>query len=58
MAASNLAEKLAAAEGKVIQLQSTGRGQDDVPYTTMLMQKISYLADEVASSADFAPTTQ
>jgi hypothetical protein len=24
----------------------------------MLLQKISYLADEIGSSADFAPTTQ
>jgi len=57
-AADELAEKLVAAEGKVIQLKATGRGQDDVRYTPMLMQKISYLADQVASSSDFAPTTQ
>ncbi len=57
-AAGELADKLTAAEGKVIQLKATGRGQDDVRYTPMLMQKISYLADEVASSADFPPTTQ
>lgn len=57
-AADDLAEKLAAAEGKVIQLKTTGRGQDDVRYTPMLMQKVSYLADEVANSADFSPTTQ
>ena len=57
-AASELAEKLVAAEGKVIQLRSTGRGQDDVRYTPMLLQKISYLADQVGSSSDFPPTTQ
>jgi photosystem II stability/assembly factor-like uncharacterized protein len=57
-AAGELADKLTAAEGKVIQLKATGRGQDDVRYTPMLMQKISYLADEVASSTDFPPTTQ
>jgi len=57
-AANELAEKLTGTEGKVIQLQATGRGQDDVRYTPMLMQKISYLADEAGSSADFAPTTQ
>ncbi|HKN61055.1 MAG TPA: hypothetical protein VJW93_07760 [Candidatus Acidoferrales bacterium] len=57
-AAGELADKLTAAEGKVIQLKATGRGQDDVRYTPMLMQKISYLADEVAGSADFPPTTQ
>jgi len=57
-AADELAEKLVAAEEKVIQLKATGRGQDDVRYAPMLMQKISYLADQVASSSDFAPTTQ
>jgi len=41
-----------------VQLQATGRGQDDVRYLPMLLQKISYLADEVGSSADFPPTTQ
>jgi hypothetical protein len=56
--ANEIAEKLTAAEAKVIQLQATGRGQDDVRYLPMLLQKISYLADEVGSSADFAPTTQ
>jgi hypothetical protein len=57
-AASDLGEKLAAAEGKVVQLKATGRGQDDVRYTPMLLQKIGYLADQVGNSADFAPTTQ
>jgi len=57
-AADELTEKLVAAEGKVVQLKTTGRGQDDVRYTPMLLQKISYLADQVGSSADFAPTTQ
>lgn len=57
-AADDLGEKLAAAEGKVIQLKTTGRGQDDVRYTPMLMQKVSYLADQIASSSDFPPTTQ
>ncbi|MGC2816836.1 MAG: hypothetical protein WA207_15650 [Candidatus Acidiferrum sp.] len=56
--AEELAGKLTGAEGKVIQLQSTGRGQDDVRYLPMLMQKVSYLAEELESSADFAPTTQ
>ncbi|MGC2467303.1 MAG: hypothetical protein WA517_19075, partial [Candidatus Acidiferrum sp.] len=58
MAANELAEKLTGAEGKVVQLQATGRGQDDVRYLPMLLQKISYLADEVGTSSDFAPTTQ
>jgi len=57
-AADELSEKLVAAEGKVIQLKGTGRGQDDARYTPMLLQKISYLANEVASSSDFPPTTQ
>ena len=56
--ADDLTEKLTAAEGKVLQLKATGRGQDDVRYTPMLLQKIGYLAAEVASSADFPPTTQ
>jgi hypothetical protein len=57
-AADELAKKLTSAEGKVVQLQATGRGQDDVRYLPMLLQKISYLADEVGGSADFPPTTQ
>ncbi|HKV60709.1 MAG TPA: hypothetical protein VJO16_02260 [Candidatus Acidoferrum sp.] len=57
-AAKSLEEKLTGAEGKVVQLKATGRGQDDVRYNPMLLQKISYLADEVGSSADFAPTRQ
>jgi photosystem II stability/assembly factor-like uncharacterized protein len=56
--ADELSGKLIAAEGKVIQLAATGRGQDDVRYTPMLMQKLSYLAEEVAASSDFPPTTQ
>jgi photosystem II stability/assembly factor-like uncharacterized protein len=57
-AADDLAEKLTSAEGKVLQLKSTGRGQDDVRYPPMLLQKISYLAAEVSGSSDFPPTTQ
>ena len=57
-AAGEVTDKLIAAEGKVVQLKATGRGQDDVRYTPMLLQKISYLASEVASSSDFPPTTQ
>jgi photosystem II stability/assembly factor-like uncharacterized protein len=56
-AAEDLADKLAATEGKVLQLKATGRGQDDVRWAPMLLQKISYLASEVGSS-DFPPTTQ
>jgi hypothetical protein len=56
-AAEDLAEKLMASEGKVLQLKATGRGQDDVRWPEMLAGKITYLADETESS-DFAPTTQ
>jgi photosystem II stability/assembly factor-like uncharacterized protein len=56
-AAGELADKLAATEGKVLQLKATGRGQDDVRWAPMLLQKISYLAGEVGSS-DYPPTTQ
>jgi photosystem II stability/assembly factor-like uncharacterized protein len=56
--ADELAEKLVAAEGNLLQLKATGRGQDDVRYPPMLLQKISYLAAEVGGSSDFPPTTQ
>jgi len=56
-AADELAEKLVAVEGKVLQLKATGRGQDDVRWAPMVIQKIDYLASEVGSS-DFPPTTQ
>jgi photosystem II stability/assembly factor-like uncharacterized protein len=57
-AAEDLTNKLTAAEGKVLQLKLTGRGQDDVRYPPMLLQKIGYLAAQVGGSADFPPTTQ
>jgi photosystem II stability/assembly factor-like uncharacterized protein len=57
-AATELTKKLTEAEGKVVQLKATGRGQDDVRYNPMLLQKVSYLADQVESSSDFPPTTQ
>jgi photosystem II stability/assembly factor-like uncharacterized protein len=57
-AADDLAEKLTATEGKVLQLKLTGRGQDDVRDPPMLLQKISYLAAEVSGSSDFPPTMQ
>jgi hypothetical protein len=56
-AASDLGGKLVGVEGKFLQLNATGRGQDDVRYTPMLAQKLTYLASEVAQS-DFPPTTQ
>ena len=56
-AADDLAEKLIATEGKVLQLKATGRGQDDVRWPSMLASKIIYLADQTETS-DFPPTTQ
>ena len=56
-AADDLEQKLMEVEGKVIQLKSTGRGQDDVRWPPMLASKISYLAEQTGSS-DFPPTTQ
>jgi len=57
-AADDLADKLVAVEGKLLQLKLTGRGQDDCRWTPMLLQKINYLFSQVDSTADFPPTTQ
>src|SRR3984957_7153931 len=57
-AADELAEKLTGPEGKGGRVKGPGRGQDDVRYPPMLLQKISYLAAEVSGSSDFPPTTQ
>jgi hypothetical protein len=57
-AADDLADKLVGVEGNLLQLKLTGRGQDEVRWPPMLLQKISYLAAEVGSSSDFPPTTQ
>jgi photosystem II stability/assembly factor-like uncharacterized protein len=57
-AADNLANKLVSLEGNLLQLKRTGRGQDDVRWASMLLEKLSYLAAQVASSSDFPPTTQ
>ena len=57
-AAEDLTEKLTLAEGKLLQLRLTGRGQDAVRYPPMLLQKIGYLAAEAGGSADFPPTQQ
>jgi len=56
-AASDLGGKLVGVEGKILQLNATGRGQDNVRYSPMLIQKLNYLASEVGQS-DFPPTTQ
>ena len=57
-AADDVADKLIGVEGKLLQLKATGRGQDDVRWAPMLLQKISYLAAQVGGSSDFPPTTQ
>ncbi len=54
---TDLAEKIVGVEGKLVQLKSTGTGQDDVRWAPMLLTKIAYLANQVSSS-DFPPTTQ
>lgn len=56
-AADDLSKKLVDLEGHMLQLKATGRGQDDVRWESMLVEKISYLAQGVGES-DFAPTTQ
>lgn len=44
-------------ENKLVQLKYTGTGQDDVRYPEMLIGKIGYLANAVAS-VDFPPADQ
>jgi hypothetical protein len=56
-AADELAKKLMDAEGQLIQLKATGRGQDDVRWSPLLLEKVVYLGGQVDGS-DFAPTTQ
>jgi photosystem II stability/assembly factor-like uncharacterized protein len=56
-AADALNDKLVEIEGKLVQLQETGRGQDTTRFPHELISKIGYLADGVESS-DFQPTTQ
>jgi photosystem II stability/assembly factor-like uncharacterized protein len=57
-AADELGEKLVGIESTMLQLRLTGRGQDDCRWSPMLLQKVSYLFNELDASADFAPTTQ
>lgn len=56
-AADDLGNKFVDLEGHLLQLKATGRGQDDVRWESMLVDKLDYLAREVTTS-DFAPTTQ
>jgi hypothetical protein len=57
-AADDLGEQLAGIERTLLQLKLTGRGQDDCRWAPMLLQKVSYLFNQLDSSADFSPTTQ
>jgi hypothetical protein len=56
-AADSLDQKLIAVESDLLQLQLTGRGQDDVRYPMKLITQLGYLAGGIEAS-DFAPTTQ
>jgi hypothetical protein len=56
-AADALNAKLVEIEGKLVQLQETGRGQDTTRFPPELVSKIGYLAGGVEGS-DFQPTTQ
>ena len=52
-----LEQKLIAIEGNLIELRSTGRGQDGVRWGAKLLGKINYLASQLGS-ADNRPTNQ
>ena len=56
-AADDLDLKLAAAEGQLVELRTTGRGQDGVRFGSRLVPKFSYLAGGL-QSGDFKPTSQ
>jgi hypothetical protein len=56
-AADDLDQKVAAAEGSLVELRATGRGQDGVRWGAKLVQKLGYLANGL-QSADFKPTSQ
>jgi photosystem II stability/assembly factor-like uncharacterized protein len=56
-AADELDQKIAAAEGTLVDLRVTGRGQDTVRWGSKLVQKFGYLANGLASG-DFKPTNQ
>ena len=55
--AGALEQKLTTLELTLVEVRSTGRGQDTVRWGAKLVGKISYLTNEVAS-ADFRPTNQ
>ena len=56
-AADELDQKLSAVEGLLVELRTTGRGQDGVRFGSKLVQKFGYLANGL-QSGDFKPTNQ
>jgi len=56
-ATDSLRDKLVNVEQQLFEMKVTGRGQDDVRWPPMLVEKLMYLADEVQRS-DAAPTDQ
>src|SRR5207248_9787264 len=56
-AGNELDPKLIAVEGRLVELRSTGRGQDGVRWGSKLVGKLSYLANGLMSN-DFKPTNQ
>jgi hypothetical protein len=56
-AGDELDKKLIDVEGRLVELRSTGRGQDGVRWGSKLVGKLTYLANGLAS-ADFKPTNQ
>ena len=55
--ARELEQKLTAIQQNLLELRTTGRGQDGVRFGARLLSKIGYLANGLAS-ADFRPTSQ
>ena len=56
-AADELDQKLITIEGQLVELRSTGQGQDGVRFGSKLVQKFGYLANGLQSN-DFKPTNQ
>jgi hypothetical protein len=54
---NDLDDKIVAIEGQLLELRTTGHGQDGVRFGSKLVQKITYLANGL-QSADFKPTNQ
>ena len=56
-AADELDQKLIAVESRLVELRSTGQGQDGVRFGSKLVQKFGYLSNGLQSN-DFKPTNQ